>query len=71
LGHHLAGAVLMGVGGVTAMGCSIGQGVSGISTLSFTSFVAVTAMIGGAAAALKYQTWRLERADGVGARVGP
>jgi hypothetical protein len=53
------------------MGCSIGQGVSGISTLSFTSFVAVTAMIGGAAAALKYQTWRLERADGVGARVGP
>jgi uncharacterized membrane protein YedE/YeeE len=61
LGHHLAGAVLMGVGGVTAMGCSIGQGVSGISTLSATSFVAVAAMIGGAVAALKYQGWRLER----------
>lgn len=61
LGHHLAGAALMGVGGVTAMGCSIGQGVSGVSTLSLTSFMAVAAMIAGAAAALKYQAWRLER----------
>jgi uncharacterized protein len=61
LGHHLAGALFMGVGGVTAMGCSIGQGVSGISTLSATSFVAVVAMIAGAAAALKYQAWRLDR----------
>ena len=61
LGHHLVGAVLMGVGGVTAMGCSIGQGVSGVSTLSATSFVAVLAMIAGAAAGVKYQVWRLER----------
>jgi len=61
LGHHLVGAVLMGVGGVTAMGCSIGQGVSGVSALSATSFVAVAAMIAGAAAAVKYQMWRLER----------
>lgn len=63
LGHHLAGATLMGVGGVTALGCSIGQGVSGISTLSLTSFVAVAAMIGGAVAGLKYQMWRIERDD--------
>jgi uncharacterized protein len=61
LAHHLGGAVLMGVGGVTAMGCSIGQGVSGVSTLSATSFVAVFAMIAGAVAGLKYQLWRLER----------
>ena len=61
LAHHLAGAVLMGVGGVTAMGCSIGQGVSGVSTLSATSFVAVFAMIAGAVAALNYQSWRFER----------
>lgn len=59
LGHHLVGATLMGVGGVTAMGCSIGQGISGVSTLSATSFVAVFAMIAGAAAAVKYQMWRL------------
>jgi hypothetical protein len=63
LAHHLTGAVLMGVGGVTAMGCSIGQGVSGVSTLSATSFVAVFAMIGGAVAGVKYQGWRLERQD--------
>lgn len=60
LAHHLAGAVLMGVGGVTAMGCSIGQGISGVSTLNATSFVAVFAMIAGALAALNYQSWRME-----------
>ena len=61
LAHHLVGAVLMGVGGVTAMGCSIGQGISGVSTLSATSLVAVAAMIAGARAALNYQEWRLDR----------
>ena len=61
LGHHLAGAVLMGVGGVTAMGCSIGQGITGISTLSATSFVALVAMLAGATAGIRYQMWRLER----------
>jgi uncharacterized protein len=61
LGHHLTGGALMGVGGVTALGCSIGQGVTGVSTLSLTSFVAVSAMIAGAFAAVKYQVWRLER----------
>jgi uncharacterized membrane protein YedE/YeeE len=61
LGHHLAGAALMGVGGVTAMGCSIGQGVSGLSTLSLTSFVAVAAMVAGAVGGVKYQVWRIER----------
>ena len=57
--HHLVGAVLMGVGGVTAMGCSIGQGITGISTLSATSFVALAAMLAGATAGVKYQMWRL------------
>jgi uncharacterized membrane protein YedE/YeeE len=52
----------MGVGGVTALGCTIGQGLSGVSTLSLTSFVAVAAIIGGAVAALRYQSWRVERA---------
>lgn len=62
LGHHLAGGALMGVGGVTAMGCTIGQGVSGLSTLSLTSITALAAMIAGAWSGLKYQMWRLERA---------
>ncbi len=59
--NHLMGAVLMGVGGVTAMGCTVGQGLSGISTLSATSFVAVAAIITGAVASLKYQVWRVNR----------
>lgn len=60
LAHHLVGAVLMGVGGVTAMGCSIGQGISGVSTLSATSFVAALSLIAGARLALGYQAWRVE-----------
>jgi uncharacterized protein len=59
--NHLVGAVLMGVGGVTAMGCTVGQGLSGISTLSITSFIAVAAILLGAVMAFKYQIWRLER----------
>ena len=59
--NHLVGALLMGVGGVTALGCTVGQGLSGLSTLSLTSFVAVAAIIAGAVAALRYQIWRIER----------
>ena len=58
---HLIGATLMGVGGVTALGCTIGQGLSGLSTLSLTSFVALAAIIAGAVAALRFQVWRIER----------
>ena len=60
-GNHLVGAVLMGVGGITAIGCTIGQGLSGISTLSIGSFVALSAIIAGAIAALRWQAWRIER----------
>jgi uncharacterized membrane protein YedE/YeeE len=60
--NHLIGAALMGVGGVAALGCTIGQGLSGISTLSLTSFVALAAILLGAVAALRFQIWRLERA---------
>jgi uncharacterized protein len=59
--NHLVGAVLMGIGGVTAMGCTIGQGLTGVSTLGLTSFVALAAIVAGAVAAFKYQIWRLER----------
>jgi len=59
--NHLAGAALMGIGGVCAMGCTIGQGLSGLSTLSWMSVLAMMAIMGGAVAAFKYQTWRLEQ----------
>jgi len=58
--NHLVGATLMGVGGVTAMGCTIGQGLSGLSTLALGSFIAFAGIVGGAVLALRYQVWRLE-----------
>jgi uncharacterized membrane protein YedE/YeeE len=58
--NHLVGAVMMGVGGVTAVGCTIGQGLSGVSTLALGSFVALAAILGGAVLGLRWQTWRLE-----------
>jgi uncharacterized protein len=61
LANHMAGGVLMGIGGVTAMGCTIGQGLSGLSTLSVTSFVAVAGIVAGAMAAFRYQMWRVDR----------
>jgi uncharacterized membrane protein YedE/YeeE len=61
LGQHLFGSVLMGVGGVTAMGCTFGQGLSGISTLSLNSFIALAAIVVGAVVALRQQAARLER----------
>jgi len=57
--NHLIGGVLMGVGGVTALGCTIGQGLSGISTLALGSFLAFGGIIAGSVAALKYQYWRI------------
>ena len=61
LGQHLFGAVLMGVGGVTAMGCTFGQGLSGLSTLSVNALLAVAAIILGAVFSLRQQAARLER----------
>ena len=59
--NHIVGALLMGVGGVTAMGCTIGQGLSGVSTLAIGSFIALAGIIGGAVLALRYQIWRLDQ----------
>lgn len=59
--NHIVGAVLMGVGGVTALGCTVGQGLSGVSTLALGSFIALAGIIGGAVLALRYQVWRLEQ----------
>ncbi len=53
--NHLAGGVLMGFGGFLAMGCTIGQGVTGTSTLALGSFLALAAMIAGGAVTMKVQ----------------
>lgn len=61
LGRHLAGGLLMGFGGVTAMGCSIGQGITGLSLLSLGACLAVAGIVVGAWLALLQQARRLER----------
>jgi hypothetical protein len=47
------GAALMGVGGVMALGCSVGQGLTGLSTLALPSFVAIAGIFIGTAAGLR------------------
>lgn len=51
--RSLSGAALMGIGGVMALGCSIGQGLTGISTLAFGSFLSFVAIVIGAIIGLK------------------
>ena len=45
--RHLYGAALMGAGGIMALGCTIGQGITGMSTLSAGSVVAWLSILGG------------------------
>jgi uncharacterized membrane protein YedE/YeeE len=59
--RHIIGATLMGFGGVTAMGCTIGQGVTGISTLALGSFMALFSIIVGAVITMKVQYHMLMR----------
>ncbi len=59
--NHLIGGLLMGVGGVTALGCTIGQGITGMSTLSPDSALALAGIITGGVLGVRFQAWRLER----------
>jgi len=61
--NHIVGAILMGFGGVTALGCTVGQGLTGVSTLAVGSLLAVASIAAGAAAALKYQQWRIAHTE--------
>ena len=60
-GNHAFGAVLMGIGGVLSMGCTVGQAITGVSTLALGSILTFAAIVGGAAATMKYQYWRMMR----------
>lgn len=57
---HLIGAVLMGFGGVLSFGCTIGQGVTGISTLAIGSFLALGSIFFGSALTMKMQYHMLD-----------
>jgi len=54
LGRQVLGAALMGIGGVVAMGCSIGQGMSAFATLSYSAPVTLAAMVAGALLGLRH-----------------
>ena len=61
---HLIGAVLMGFGGVLSFGCTIGQGVTGISTLAIGSFLALGSIFFGSALTMKMQYHMLDESFG-------
>lgn len=61
LRNQLIGAALMGFGGVTALGCTVGQGLTGLSTLSMGSLLAVTGIVTGCVLTLKWMLWAAER----------
>jgi uncharacterized membrane protein YedE/YeeE len=57
--NHAVGGVLMGVGGVLSMGCTVGQAITGISTLAVGSILTFCAIVIGAAGTMKFQYWRM------------
>jgi hypothetical protein len=61
--NHVIGGILMGFGGITALGCTIGQAISGFSTLALGSILTFIAIVAGSAATMKYQYRRLSRSE--------
>ena len=59
--RHMAGGILMGFGGVSALGCTIGQGITGMSTLAVGSLLTLASIIAGCAATLRFELWRIGR----------
>lgn len=56
---HVIGAILMGFGGVLGMGCTIGQGITGVSTLALGSFLTVISIIIASALTMKVQYYKM------------
>ena len=57
--NHVIGGALMGTGGVLAMGCTVGQAITGVSTLAIGSILVFFSIVIGAAGTMKYQYWRM------------
>ena len=53
LGRQILGGFLMGIGGVLALGCSVGQGLTAFSTLTFSAPIVLAAIFVGAAFGLR------------------
>ena len=61
--NHFLGAILMGFGGVLALGCTIGQGITGMSTLALGSILTFVSIIFGSALTMKIQYYKLVYED--------
>ncbi|MEX0958028.1 MAG: YeeE/YedE family protein [Burkholderiales bacterium] len=59
--NHIVGGFLMGFGGVIGLGCTIGQGITGFSTLALGSILVFFCIVAGAALTMKWQYQRLLR----------
>jgi uncharacterized membrane protein YedE/YeeE len=59
--NHVIGGLLMGFGGVLALGCTIGQGLTGFSTLAIGSILAFLSIVAGSALTMRWQYWRMSR----------
>jgi hypothetical protein len=60
---HVIGAVLMGFGGTLALGCTVGQAITGVSTLAVGSIVTFGAIFLGSALTMKVQYYKLVYED--------
>ena len=58
--RHIFGGIAMGFGGVIALGCTIGQGVTGMSTLAMGSLLALVSIVFGSALTMKVEYYRLD-----------
>ncbi len=65
--NHAVGGALMGFGGVLSMGCTIGQGVTGISTLALGSILTFVSIVFGSALTMKIQYYMLDEQGFLGA----
>ncbi len=61
--RHVVGGLMMGIGGVMGLGCTIGQGISGVATLAVGSFLTTGAIVFGAALTMKYMYYRMLHED--------
>jgi len=60
--RHILGGLLMGFGGVLALGCTVGQGITGMSTLALGSLMALVSIVFGSALTMKIEFYLLDNA---------
>jgi len=61
--NHMMGAVFMGIGATLALGCTVGQGITGLSTLALGSFITLIAIVFSSALTMKIQYYKIVYED--------